>query len=113
MQKLKLKEQIQKIKQVKKGGVPPFSGLKIGARIYKVIDFKKNRVKSKGGFKWQTDRREILIKQTNAADFSYGQIEPSEFNISLQDLLNKAVFGYSEIKFLQNDEGNESQKSSS
>ena len=105
MQKLKLKEQIQKFKEVKKGGVPPFTGLQIGARIYKVIDFKKNRVRSKNGTsKWQTDRREILIKQTNADDFSYGQIEPSEFNISLQDLLNKAVFGYSEIKFLQNDE---------
>ena len=111
---MQLKEQIQKIKQVKKGGVPPFSGLQIGARIYKVIDFKKNRVRSKNGtFKWQTDRREILIKQTNADEFSYGQIEPSEFNISLQDLLNKSVFGYSEIKFLQNEKSNSSQKSSS
>ena len=102
-----LKEQIQKLKDLKKGATPIYSGLQIGARIYKVIDFKKNRVRSKNGtFKWQTDRREILIKQTNASSFSYGEIEPSEFNISLQDLLNKSIFGYSEIKFLQNDESN-------
>lgn len=94
-----LKQQIQQMTKVKRGSKPPFTQLQIGGKIYKVLDFKKNRVKYKGGFKWQTDRAAIEIIHTNVDDFPYLSQEPKPFNIKLEELERTEKYGYSEVKF--------------
>ena len=91
--------QIQKIQSVKRGCNPPFTRLKIGARLYEVIGFKKNRVKYKGNFKWQTDRKEIEILQINEDGFPNYSQEKKPFNIKLEELERTEKYGYSEVKF--------------
>lgn len=103
-----LKDQIQKIKQVRQASKPPFNRLSIGAKIYEVIDFRKNRVKGRKGHRWQTDRSQIFIKHLNTEAFSYLSSEPTAFNIALDDLVSKNRYGYSEVKFYNDGEEDES-----
>ena len=102
-------QQIQQIRQVRQGSKPPFNRLSIGAKIYEVIDFRKNQVKGRKGYRWQTDRSQIFIKHLNTEAFSYLSSEPTAFNIALEDLLSKHRYGYSEVKFYNNEQEAESE----
>lgn len=94
-----LKEQIQKMFNVKRGGKPPYNRLQLGAKIYEVLDFKKNRVKYKGRTKWQTDRTSIEIIHRNVEEFPYLSQEPKPFNIKLEELERTERYGYSAVNF--------------
>ena len=96
-------QQIQEIRQTRQGSKPVYNRLSIGAKIYEVIDFRKNRVKGRKGYRWQTDRSQIFIKHINVADFSFLSSEPTAFNIALEDLINKDRYGYSKVKFYNED----------
>lgn len=106
-----LKQQIQEIQKSRQGSKPPFDRLTIGAKIYQVIDFKKTRVKGrKGQYRWQTDRSQITVKHVNTGDFSYLNGDSPEFNIALEDLTTKDQYGYSKVKFYNNDKEAESKE---
>lgn len=85
--------------KVKRGSKPPYTRLQIGAKIYEVLDFKKNRVKYKGRTKWQTDRTSIEIIHRNVKEFPYLSQEPKSFNIKLEELERTDKYGYSAVKF--------------
>ena len=85
--------------KVKRGSKPPFTRLQIGAKIYEVLDFKKNRVKYKGRTKWQTDRTSIEIIHRNVEAFPYLSQDPKPFNIKLEELERTERYGYSAVKF--------------
>ena len=85
--------------KVKRGSKPPYTRLQIGAKIYEVLDFKKNRVKYKGRTKWQTDRTSIEIIHRNVEEFPYLSQEPKPFNIKLEELERTERYGYSAVKF--------------
>jgi hypothetical protein len=94
-----LEKQIQEVLSVKKGSKPPYSRLQISSKVYEVLDFKKNRVKYKGVFKWQTDRTSITILHSNVYEFPYLSQNPKPFNIKLEELERTEKYGYSEVKF--------------
>ena len=85
--------------KVKRGSKPPYTRLQIGAKIYEVLDFKKNRVKYKGRTKWQTDRTSIEIIHRNVKEFPYLSQSPKSFNIKLEELERTDKYGYSAVKF--------------